>query len=166
MWSSSLARRALVLSALMVLGSCGFALRGAYELPYRSVFVNAPDTSQVAKSLRRELTQGPTTLSKVATEADAQLTIKDERRDRQILSLSGAGRVREYTLRIQVSYQLIDRSGSVIIPTTEIQLSRIFAYDDARIIAKQQEENMLYLDMERDAMSQILRRMTAIRRPA
>ncbi len=154
------------IATALTLAGCGFALRGAYELPYRNVFVEAPDTSQVAKSLRRELAQGPAKLAKLATEADAQLLIKNERRDRQILSLSGAGRVREYTLRMQVSYQLVDRAGAVIIPTTEIQLSRIFAYDDARVIAKQQEENMLFVDMERDAMGQILRRMTAIRRPS
>lgn len=154
----------IALALLAGLSACGFALRGVVELPYRSVFVNAPDTSQVAKALRRELTQASNKISLVAKDADAQLSIKDERRDRQILSLSGAGRVREYTLRMQVSYQLVDRAGSVIIPPTEIQLSRIFAYDDARVIAKQQEENMLFADMERDAMSQILRRMTAIRK--
>ncbi|MEO8385478.1 MAG: LPS assembly lipoprotein LptE, partial [Betaproteobacteria bacterium] len=62
-------------------------------------------------------------------------------------------------------YQLTDGKGGVMIPTSEIQLSRILSYDDSRIIAKQQEEALLYQDMERDAVAQILRRMTAIKRP-
>ena len=73
--------------------------------------------------------------------------------------------MREYELKLRVVYQLVDARGSVFIPTSEIQLSRILSYDDSRIIAKQQEEALLYQDMERDAVGQILRRMTAIKRP-
>jgi LPS-assembly lipoprotein len=43
-------------------------------------------------------------------------------------------------------------------------LKRTFAYDDTRVIAKQQEEAMLYQDMERDATGQILRRMIAVKK--
>ena len=118
----------------------------------------------VALELRRELANIPTKLMPSAKDADAQLNIIEDRRDRQILSLSGAGRVREYDLRLRVVYQLVDGKGGVFIPTSEIQLSRILSYEDSRIIAKQQEEALLYQDMERDAVGQILRRMTAIRR--
>ena len=119
----------------------------------------------VATELRRELANIPTKLMPSAKDADAQLNIIEDRRDRQILSLSGAGRVREYDLKLRVVYQLVDAKGGVFIPTSEIQLSRILSYDDSRIIAKQQEEALLYQDMERDAVGQILRRMTAIKRP-
>lgn len=135
-------------------------------LPFSSVFVSTPGGSVVATELRRELANIPTKLMPSAKDADAQLNIIEDRRDRQILSLSGAGRVREYELKLRVVYQLIDAKNGVVIPTSEIQLSRILSYDDSRIIAKQQEEALLYQDMERDAVAQILRRMTAIKRPA
>ena len=147
------------------LSACGFHLRGEYAMPFASVFVSTPGTSVVATEIRRELANIPTKLMVSAKDADAQLNILEDRRDRQILSLSAAGRVREYELKIRVTYQLIDSKGSVLIPTSEIQLSRILSYDDSRIIAKQQEEALLYQDMERDAAGQILRRMTAIKRP-
>jgi LPS-assembly lipoprotein len=63
-----------------------------------------------------------------------------------------------------VRYQVTEATGTVVIPTSEIQLNRILAYDDALIIAKQQEEALLYTDMEKDAVAQILRRMVAVRR--
>ena len=150
---------------LTSLCSCGFQLRGQYTMPFASVFVSTPGTSIVATEIRRELTNSPTKLMPSAKDADAQLNIIEDRRDRQILSLSGAGRVREYELKLRVSYQVVDSKGIVFIPTSEIQLSRILSYDDSRIIAKQQEEALLYQDMERDAVGQILRRMTAIKRP-
>ena len=153
----------LLLAAL--LPACGFHLRGQYALPFASVFVSTSGASVVATEIKRELANIPTKLMPTAKDADAQLNIIEDRRDRQILSLSGAGRVREYELKLRVSYQLVDARGGVFIPTSEIQLSRILSYDDSLIIAKQQEEALLFQDMERDAVGQILRRMTAIKRP-
>ncbi len=154
-----------LLGMLMALGACGFQLRGSYELPYQSVFVAAASTSVLASNIRRDLTGTPTKVALVGAGADAQLNIFEERRDKQILSLSGAGRVREYELKMLVRYQLVDGKGAVVIPTSEIQLSRILTYDDTKIIAKQQEEAMLYADMDKDAVGQILRRMTVVKRP-
>ena len=164
-----ISRRVITIVALLsiaLLSACGFQLRGEYTLPFSSVFVSTPGGSVVAAELRRELANIPTKLMPSAKDADARLNIIEDRRDRQILSLSGAGRVREYDLKLRVVYQLIDAKNGVVIPTSEIQLSRILSYDDSRIIAKQQEEALLYQDMERDAVAQILRRMTAIKRPA
>jgi len=159
-------KRISFLLAAVTLASCGFHLRGEYNVPFASVMVAAPATSQVADKIKRELINSPTRLTTVAKDAEAQLNLTSERRDRIILSLSGAGRVREYQLKLTVQYQLVDNKGAVAIPTSEIQLQRILTYDDSQIIAKQQEEAQLYRDMEQDAAGQILRRMTAIKRPA
>lgn len=168
MWSSSTLslRRIAPFMLLALLAACGFQLRGQFNVPFASVHVEAPGSSQVAVKLRRELTNSPTKLMPEAKDAEAQLKILSEKRARVILSLSGAGRVREYQLKLNVQYQLVDSKGAVAIPTSEIQLQRILTYDDSQIIAKQQEEALLYQDMETDAMQQILRRMTAIKRQA
>lgn len=147
-----------------LLASCGFALRGSYELPYSTIRVTSAGNSVVAGLIRRDLADSNTKVVPATAQADAALIIIEERRDRQVLSLSGAGRVREYELRMKVSYQFADGRGQVIIPTSEILLKRTFAYDDTRVIAKQQEEAMLYQDMERDATGQILRRMIAVKK--
>jgi LPS-assembly lipoprotein len=159
-----IARTLAVCAMTSMLASCGFALRGSYELPYKTIFVTSTSASVVASQIRRELTDSQTKVVPTLKEAEASVTILEERRDRQILSLSGAGRVREFELRMKVTYQFVDAKGNVIIPTSEILLKRSFSYDDTRVIAKQQEETMLYSDMERDATGQILRRMIAVKR--
>ena len=164
MWSSSVIRSIVLLGALGLLTACGFHLRGEYNVPFSSVFLSTTGASQVAVTLRRELNNSPTKLMPSAKDAEAQLNITGEKRERIILSLSGAGRVREYQLKLYVRYQLVDSKGAVAIPTSEIQLQRIMTYDDSQVIAKQQEEAMLYKDMEQDAANQILRRITAIKR--
>ena len=164
MWSSSVIRSIVLLGALGLLTACGFHLRGEYNVPFSSVFLSTTGASQVAVTLRRELNNSPTKLMPSAKDAEAQLNITGEKRERIILSLSGAGRVREYQLKVYVRYQLVDSKGAVAIPTSEIQLQRIMTYDDSQVIAKQQEEAMLYKDMEQDAANQILRRIAAIKR--
>lgn len=164
MWSFKSLRALIFLAALGMLTACGFHLRGEYNVPFASVYLSTTGASQVADKLRRELVNSPTKLMSSAKDAEAQLNISEEKRERLILSLSGAGRVREYQLKLRVRYQLVDNKGGVPIPTSEIQLQRIMTYDDSQVIAKQQEEAMLYKDMEQDAASQILRRMTAIKR--
>ena len=164
MWSSSVIRSIVLLGTLGLLTACGFHLRGEYNVPFASVFLSATGASQVAVTLRRELNNSPTKLMPSAKDAEAQLNITGEKRERIILSLSGAGRVREYQLKVYVRYQLVDSKGAVAIPTSEIQLQRIMTYDDSQVIAKQQEEAMLYKDMEQDAANQILRRIAAIKR--
>ena len=170
---SSMFKLVAAIGLTLLLSSCGFALRGSYELPYQGVFVAAPSTSAVASLVRRELATTSTKPTPNAKSAEAQLSILVERRDRQILSLSGAGRVREYELKLLVRYQFSeligaaaatpDLGGRVLIPTSEIQLTRILTYDDSLIIAKQQEEALLYTDMEKDVAGQILRRMVAVK---
>ena len=127
---SSSRRAACAAIVAMLLASCGFHLRGEYNVPFASVMVAAPGTSQVADRIKRELTNSPTRLAATAGEAEAQLSVMSERRDRIILSLSGAGRVREYQLKLTVQYRLVDNKGGVAIPTSEIQLQRILTYDD------------------------------------
>ena len=164
MWWSSPFRSITILALFGLLTACGFHLRGEFNVPFASVFVSTTGASEVAVKLRRALTNSPTRLMPSPKDAEAQLNISEEKRERLILSLSGAGRVREYQLKLRVRYQLVDNRGSVPIPTSEIMLQRIMTYDDSRVIAKQQEETMLFKDMEQDAASQILRRMTAIKR--
>ena len=157
---------ALAMTGLVgMLSACGFHLRGEFNVPFASVYVSTTGASQIAAVLKRELGNSPTKLMPGAKDAEALLNISAEKRERIILSLSGAGRVREYQLKVSVRYQLVDSKGAVAIPTSEIQLQRIMTYDDSQVIAKQQEEALLYKDMEQDAASQILRRMSAIKRP-
>jgi LPS-assembly lipoprotein len=156
----------LLALGLCVLGltGCGFALRGSYALPYQGVSVSSTGASVVAGQIRRELADTQTKVVSSAVEADAQLVVVDERRERQILSLSGAGRVREYELRLRIEYRAVRKDGTVLIPTSEIMLKRILPFNDERIIAKAQEEAQMYADMEKDAVGQILRRLIAVSR--
>jgi len=144
----------------LLLASCGFQLRGAANLPFDTLYVQAPASSQFANQFRRIVTSGSTTrVIDNAKTAEATLVLISERREKNILSLSGGGRVSEFQLRYLMSYRMIDRNAVEIIPVTEIALKRDLSYSDTEALGKEAEEALLYRDMQNDALQQLLRRL-------
>jgi LPS-assembly lipoprotein len=155
----------IILTAALLLSGCGFQLRGTAALPFESVYVQAPPASQFAIRLKRVMTSGSQARI-VDRPADAQvlLHIQNEQREKQVLSLSGGGRVAEYLLRYRVFFRLTDnKSAQEYVGISEIVLQRDFSYDDSRALAKEAEEALLYRDMENDAVQQLVRRLQVAR---
>ncbi len=146
-----------------LLAGCGFHLRGQAQLPFESLHI--PGSTPLVIELRRNLTAASTTrLVNSPTEAQAVLGLTQETRDKIILTFNAAGRVQEYQLRYRVGFRVADpKSGRVFLPSNEILLTRDVTYSDAQVLAKETEEALLYRDMQRDMVQQILRRMVAAR---
>lgn len=146
--------------AATAMAGCGFRLRGAYTIPYRSIYVDAPAGSKTARQLANALRSQGVTVTDAAGEAEARLKFTQEAQSRSILALSGGGRVREYRLTYTLGYSLTDKAGREILPPATIQLNRDFTYDDSQYLAKTAEESFLYRDLQDDAVQQILRRLS------
>jgi LPS-assembly lipoprotein len=54
---------------------------------------------------------------------------------------------------------LTDKEGRDLIPPQPIELRRSLLWDDAQVLAKEQEEALLYRDMQNDMLSQLMRRL-------
>ena len=148
-------------AAVLSLIGCGFQLRGSVQLPFSSVYVQVPNTSQLGYEIKRTLRASNARLTDSAAAAQATLIIMSEIREKKILSLGGQGRVREYQLRFRVAYQLTDGKTANFIAPTEILLTRDISFNDSEILAKEAEEALLYRDMQTDAVQQLMRRLQA-----
>ena len=150
--------------ALLVAG-CGFRLRGTVDVPFETLYV--PDSkSGIGLDLKRHLETG--TSARVVSDpkqAQAILQISNESRGREILTLSGAGRVSEFQLRYQLNFRVHDGKGGEYLPTTTIMLRREMTFQDTQILAKEAEEQLLFRDMQAEAVQQILRRMSGAQKP-
>ena len=143
---------------------CGFQLRRLEDIPFASLYVDAPPGSAVAQRMMASLKRNKTTrLTASAGEAEAVLKIHSETRSKVILSLSGAGRVTEYRLGLNVSYTVSGKNDRALAAPEVIELSRDLTYDSAQLLAKSAEEGLLYRDMEESAALRILRRLQAIK---
>ncbi len=155
----------LILAGLMAaaLAGCGFQLRGAHAIPYRSIYLDVHKDNAAGKQMANALRSQGIALAETAQDADAMLKLSQEKRSRTILSLSGGGRVREYRLNYSLTYSLSGKDGKEIYADATIQLTRDFTYDDNYYLAKTAEENFLYRDLQDDAVQQILRRLATPR---
>jgi LPS-assembly lipoprotein len=150
----------LVVCSLLV--ACGFQLRGSYSFPFDSLYLSMPETSVIGAQLRRSIrASNPNLLVPQASEAQVILLPGTEYRDRVILTVSGTGRVSELRLRYLFPYRLTDSKGRDLAPPGRIELVRDLTYDDSQVLAKQQEEALLWRDMEIDLVQQLMRRLAA-----
>lgn len=149
----------------VLLSACGFQLRGEAPMGVKSLYVSSDSASQVAVDIRRSLAGGVTRLAKTANEGEAQLRILSETREKSIYTITGSGRVYEFQLRLIVNYQVsLAGQEEPVIPPTQIELRRLITYSEAAPVAKEAEEQLLFRDMVSDASTQILRRISVVRR--
>lgn len=161
-------RFAFVLALALLLGACGFHLRGqgTFALPFQSLYVQSSNSySPFITQLKAAIEANGVRVFDSAVQAELTLDIVSEKQSKQILSLSGAGRVREYRLQYQISLRAFDAQQMDWLPAQELNLRRDYSYDDTRILAKEQEEGLLYQDMRNEAVQQILRRLNHAKPP-
>ena len=142
-------------------GGCGFRLRGTAEVPFGTLYVPGA-ISGIALDLKRNIEAG--TNARVVDDpkkADAVLEFTQEVREKEILSLTAAGRVREFRLHYRVGFRVHDGKGGVYVPQTNLELTRDVTFNDAEVLAKEAEEQLLFRDMQNDMVQQIMRQLAA-----
>lgn len=153
----------LTLMLALLTAGCGFQLRGSYALPYESLYLAMPDYSVIGANLKRLIrASGSTRLASTTNDAQATLLPGAEYRDRVILSVSGTGRISELRLRYLYNYRVVDAKGRDLVPPSKVELIRDLTYDDSNVLAKQDEEALLWRDMENDLVQQLMRRLAAV----
>ena len=162
----SWSRRFAVLVAALVVGGCGFHLRGQATYHFDTIFVNAPGSVPFALELRRALENtGSAKLVEDPEKAQVILDIPLVVDDKDVLSLSPGGRAREFALQKRVQMRLHDKEGNDWLPSDEIVVRRTYLYDDTERLARQIQENRLTKEMQTEAVHQVVRRLQAARKP-
>ena len=162
MWSSRL-HGALLLG--LGLASCGFELRGDPAVGIKTLHVSTAGPTGVLTDIRRVLAGGPTRVVPTPADAEAQLRILSESRDKSVHTITGTGRVYEFQLRLTVRYEVTLPGREVpLIPATEATATRLVTYSEAAPTAKEVEEQLLFKDMQVDIAGRILRHIAVVRR--
>lgn len=160
----SFLRGVVVASVGVFSAGCGFQLRGSYTLPYESLFFAGGDGSVIVAGVKRAIRgAGTTRLTEEAAEAQATFLPSGEARIPIVLSLSSSGRVREKRLRYVYGYRIVDAKGRDLVAPVQVEVFRDITYADSAVLAKTQEEDLLWRDMESDLVQQILRRLSAMK---
>jgi len=161
-------RRAwLVAFTALSLAGCGFHLRGTATFNFDSLYLNSSGSPQFNNEMRRALVgAGSAKISESAAAAQVVLDIPVVQDDKEVLSLSSAGAVREFQLIKRVSFRLHDKEGAEWMPPGEIVIRRAYTFNETQALARDLEEQRLQRDMQTDAIAQIVRRLQAAKKPA
>ena len=157
-----------LVSVVPMLAACGFRLRGVPEFAFRSLFVQAPRGSLLARELERTLASSTDKLKVLRDPsspdaAEAIFELLSENRERVVVGLYASGQVRELQLRLRVRFKLRKPNGDEIIPDTELLQQRDISYNETIALSKEAEEQMLYRNMQTDVVQQLLRRLAAVK---
>jgi LPS-assembly lipoprotein len=154
---------ALALTSGLALSACGFALRQAPTLRFRSIaLMGFEPQSQLAIELRRQIGLSRTTQAMVDAPAEVWLQALSERRDTQVAATTVNGEVRELRLLAALRFTLRSAQGRLLIAPTEISQTRDLSYTENTALAKEQEEAALYRAMVSDIAAQVMRRLAAL----
>jgi LPS-assembly lipoprotein len=154
-------RRWFLLAAL-ALSACGFQLRGVYALPFDTMFIALPESSELRAIIKRNVeASSQTRIVTDAKDAQATLAILGDVPLKNILSLNSAGRVREFQLVRTFTFRVQDPKGQDYIPVSSIRITREITFNDAAVLAKDTEEALLWRDIQNDLVQQLLRRLAA-----
>src|SRR5471032_75721 len=160
----AISRRSILTLAcsVLMLSACGFQLRGQQDYAFKRLFVSGGSPAAVARLTRIVHGGSDTVVVNSPANADALLQIT-QARGSSTLTLNTLGVVQEYQLNLTMTYTLTGKDGTVLIPTSVIALNRAMTYSDQFSQAKAAESDILFADMENDAIDQLVRRLGVVR---
>ncbi|MFM0735713.1 LPS assembly lipoprotein LptE [Paraburkholderia xenovorans] len=148
--------------SVMMLSACGFQLRGQQDYAFKRLFIAGGSAAGSARLTR--LVQGGSDTVVVTSPANADATLQiTESRGLSTLTLNSLGVVEEYQANLSMQYTLIGKDGTVLIPPSIIALNRAMTYSDQYSQAKVAESDLLFADMESDAIDQLSRRLSLVK---
>ena len=164
-------RRAWLRSSLaplsaVALASCGFALRSSQKFPFKTLYTGPIAASPLLIELSRQVagTGGVEVIidQRQVERAEVIFELLQEQREKVVAGRTSSGSVREFLLRTNLRFRLRTREGKELIPETLLVATTDISYNETLALSKDQEEQMLYSNMGKDLVGQIVRRMAAL----
>jgi LPS-assembly lipoprotein len=148
-----------ILGIAVFISSCGYHLRGAYDLPkgMKSIFLQGGSPA-FRQQLNDALKTSSGQLANSPDKADIILRIYGDRIERRVVSLSERGRSNQFELDGRLEYALLDKTNKVILDREPISMRREYFNDQQDIIAKDNEEIVIRNEMYQQAVRTILNR--------
>jgi LPS-assembly lipoprotein len=155
---------ALLATGAAAMTGCGFKMRGSFSYAFKTLFSGFVDNSTLGNEFKRILAaDGAVAIVTDTAKAQVVLDVLSEQREKVVVGSTAAGQVREFQLRLRLKFKLRTPNGKVIIPETELLVQRDISFNETAVLAKENEEALLYRDMQTDMVQQLLRRLAAIK---
>jgi LPS-assembly lipoprotein len=155
---------------LSMLTACGFKLRGSLDLSgdIEPVAVDTSSLLELSRIVRSMLEQNNVSVitedNRATQQPRSTIRLLSESRQRRVLSVDGSGRATEYQLQYRLQYALLTDTMAEKIYNIELQRNLVF--EPTAVLAVENQAEVLYQDMQKDAARLILLKLQAISQPA
>jgi LPS-assembly lipoprotein len=150
-----------VCAAALLASGCGFHLQGHKALPtaLAVTYVQAADRqSDFVQDLRKELLTSGAHLTTDRDEATAMVHVQTDNFQKRVLSVTSQDQPAEYeityTVRVSVSF-----GGKEVLPVQEFSGVRDYTFNEAILLAKENEEAILREALAHDLADVVMRRL-------
>ena len=151
----------IILSLLILVNitSCGYQFRGATEVNFVSISIDGGSPSFL-KILKKQFKQSGVKVQERNSEKTLEIT--NDTFSKKILSLSAAGKVREYQINYKISFRFKSQDSEWS-NSINLEANRDFTYDDKNIIAKTEEESRLIKGMQEQLIRSIVNQISVLK---
>jgi LPS-assembly lipoprotein len=156
-------RRLVLSAAVLALSGCGFQLRQAPDFVFKTISIGSAESSTLGNELKRSIASGGGVTVVPLDRAEVVLDVTQDQREKVVVGLNASGQVREFQLRIRFKFKLRTPGGKELIGETELLQQRDISFNEAAVLSKEAEENLLYRDMQTDIVQQLMRRLAAVK---
>ena len=153
-----------LLAATLLLGACGFQLRGEADLPPEMALTQmvADDPySTLARRVQTLLEQNGVKFVS-GSEATAILEIPVNEVVTSVLTIADNARVQEYRVSHTVQFRLLDAGGSELLTMQVLRQSREISFDEQKILASSREQEYLKEDLAEDLARLLVSRLESV----
>lgn len=167
-WISLTPKSIAVGISVLLLTACGFKLRGIAEIPawLNQVAIVMENASRnLEPLLQDQLTAYHVSVSPTKTQAHYWLVIEKDNFQKQITNISASTTPRQYLLLYSVQFSLLKNNGVALLQSNTVSVTRQFTLNNDRILGSDYEEMTFKQEMERDAASLIISRISAAKQP-
>ena len=156
-------KRGLCCLLIILLTGCGFHLRGTGQGPTwlsQVGIVLQKGHRDLVPFLKDQLQGFNISVAPSPGQALYLLIIENDSIQRQITSVSASTTPRQYELLYAVTFTLISTKGNILVPSTTVSVNRQLTVNNDRILGSTYEESTLLREMQRDAVMQIINRLS------
>ncbi len=159
------ARPGLVaIAAALALAGCGFHLQGRQPLPaeFAYTFIETRDEqTDFVQDLRKALIATNVNVIPTKGSSGAVISVHDDELSERILSVSARNIPTEYEMTYTVVFS-VSSGGRMLIEREEISATRDISFDEAQLLAKEREQEILREALARELVALVMRRLAAL----
>lgn len=154
----------LMLALTLLVSACGFHLQGRQPLPsaFQYTYIDTKDEqTDFVQDLRKALIASNVNVIRTKGSSGATISVHADELAERILSVSARNIPTEYELTYKVEFS-VTSGGKTLIDHEEISATRDISFDEAQLLAKEREQEILREALARDLVALTMRRLAAL----